>query len=65
MLVVISIMTYAEMAPVMVGYKIIDRAMEIITEGDPAKVTVTWSQAHFSMVMSASLQLPPNVQGGW
>ena len=41
----------------MVGYKI-DRAMRIITKGKPAKATMTWRQAHFSVVMFGSLQLP-------
>ena len=41
----------------MVGSKIIDREMGIITKGELAKVTATWRQAHFGAVMSGSLQL--------
>ena len=48
----------------MVGSKIIDRAMRMIMEGELAKATVTWKQAHFG-VMSGSLQLPHRGKGGW
>ena len=41
----------------MVGSKIIDQAMRVITKGELAKVTMTWKQAHFGAVMSGSLQL--------
>ena len=58
LLLVIPTMTYSEMVPVMVGSKIIDRAMSIITKGELVKVTITWKWAHFGAVMSASLQLP-------
>ena len=40
LLVVIPTMTYSEMVPVMVGSKIIDRAMSLMTKGELAKVTM-------------------------
>ena len=58
LLLVIPTMTYSENIPVMVGSKIIDWAMRIITKGELMKVTTTWKQAHFRDVMSGSLQLP-------
>ena len=58
LLLVIPTTTYSEMVLVMVGSKIIDRAMRIITKGELAKATTTWKQAHFRAVMSGSLQLP-------
>ena len=54
----IPTMTYSEKILIMVGSKIIDQAMRIITKGELAKVTMTWKQAHFRAVMSRSLQLP-------
>ena len=48
-------MIYSEMVPFMVGSKIIDRAMDVITKGELTKVTITWRQAHFGAVMSGSL----------
>ena len=56
LLLVILTMTYAEKVPVMVGFKIIDREMGMITRGELAKATVTWRQAHSGVVMSGSLQ---------
>ena len=59
-------MTYSEKTLVMVGSKIIDWVMKIITKGELAKVTTTWKQAHFRAVISRSLQLPhtgPNGTG--
>ena len=56
-LLVIPTKSYAKKVPVIVGSKIIDRAMGIITKEELAKVSTTWRQAHFS-VMSGSLQLP-------
>ena len=58
LLQVIPTITYSEMVLLMVGSKIIDRAMSIITKGELTKVTMTWRQAHFGAVMSWSLQLP-------
>ena len=57
LLLVIPTMTYSETVPVVVGSKIIDRAMSIITKGELTKVTMTWEQAHFAAVMFGSLQL--------
>ena len=57
-LLVIPTMTYSEMVPVMVGSKIIDRAMSLMTKGELTKVTMTWKQAHFGAVMPELLQLP-------
>ena len=58
LLLVILTMTYSEKVSVMVGSKIIDRAMGMITKGELARVTMTYKQAHFSVVMSGSLQQP-------
>ena len=58
LLLVIPMTTYSEMVLVMVGSKIIDSAMSIITKGELMKMTMTWRQAHFGAVMSGSLQLP-------
>ena len=58
LLLVIPTMTYSEKIPVMIGSKIIDWAIRIITKGELVKATTTWKQAHFGAVMSGSLQLP-------
>ena len=58
LLLVIPTMTYSEVVLVMVGSKIIDRAISIITKGELMIVTTMWKQAHFGAVMSGSLQLP-------
>ena len=42
----------------MVGSKIIDWAMGVITKGEVTKATTTWRWAHFRAVMSGTLQLP-------
>ena len=47
LLLVIPTTTYSEMVPVMVGSKIIDRAMSLMTKRELAKVTMMWIQAHF------------------
>ena len=57
-LLVIPTTTYSEMVLVMVGSKIIDRAMSLMTKGELTKVIMTWRQAHFGTVVSGSLQLP-------
>ena len=57
LLLVIPTMTYSKMVPVMVGSKIIDKALSLMTKGELAKVTMMWRQAHFGAVMSGSLQL--------
>ena len=50
-------MAYAERVPVVVGLKIIDRALSCMTAGELTCATVTWQQAHLGAVMSGSLQL--------
>ena len=57
-------MTYSKKVPVMVGSKIIDWAMGVITKGELAKVIMTWRQAHFGAVISGSLQLPRTSSNG-
>ena len=57
LLLAIPTMAYAEGVPVMVGSKIIDRALSCMTAGELAHATVTWQQAHFGAVMLGSLQL--------
>ena len=47
LLLVIPTTTYSEMVPVMVGSKIIDRTMTLMTKGELTKVTTMWRQAHF------------------
>ena len=59
-LLVIPTMTYAEKVPVMVGFKIIDRPMGIITKGQPwpgDRLTSVWSCLGHSSCLS-------NGQGG-
>ena len=41
----------------MVGSKIIDMVLSLMTTGEFAKATTTWQQAHFRAIMSGSLQL--------
>ena len=57
LLLVIPITTYSEKVPVVVGSKIIDKALSVMTTGELAKVTTTWQQVHFGAVMSGLLQL--------
>ena len=54
---VIPTMTYSKMVLVVVGSKIIDKALSLMTAGELAKATVMWRQVHFGAVMSVSLQL--------
>ena len=63
-LLVIPTTIYSEMVSVIVGSKIIDRAMSIITKGELAKATTTWRQAQFGAVMCGSLQLPHTGSNG-
>ena len=58
LLLVIPTMTCSERVPVMVGSRIIDRVMGMITNGELVRATMTWKQAHFSDIMSELLQLP-------
>ena len=57
LLLAIPTMAYAERVPVMVGSKIIDKALSCMTAGELAQATATWQQAHFGAVMSGLLQL--------
>ena len=57
LLLAITTMAYAERVLVMVGSKIIDRALSCMTVGELACATMTWQQAHFGAVMSGLLQL--------
>ena len=57
LLLVIPTMTYSKMVPVMVGTKIIDKALSVMTTGELAKATMPWRQAHLGAVMLGSLQL--------
>ena len=63
LLLAIPTTAYAEGVPVMVGSKIIDRALSCMTTGELACATATWPQAHFGAVMSGSLQLSHSSSG--
>ena len=65
LLLVIPNTTYSEKVLAMMGSKIINRAIGMITKGELARAPMTWRQAHFSVVMSGSLQLPHKCTGGW
>ena len=55
LLLVIPTTTYSETVLIMVGSKIIDGAMSLMTKGELVKATTTWRQTHFGAVMSGSL----------
>ena len=57
LLLVIPTTTYSELVLVVVGSKIIDRALRLMTKEELAKVTTIWRQAHFGAVMCGLLQL--------
>ena len=57
LLLAIPTTAYAKGVIVIMGSKIIDRALGCMTAGELAHATVTWQQAHFVAVMSGSLQL--------
>ena len=57
LLLVIPTMTYSKMVLVVVGTKVIDKALSLMTMQELAKSTMTWRQAHFGAVMSGLLQL--------
>ena len=57
LLLAIPTTAYAEGVLVVVGSKIIDRALSYMTAGELAHVTATWRQAHVGAVMLGSLQL--------
>ena len=58
LLLVIPTTTYSKMVPVMIGSKIMDWAMGMMTEGELVRAMATWRQAHFGAVMCGLLQLP-------
>ena len=57
LLLVIPTTTYSKTVPVVVGTKIINKDLSLMTTGELAKATMTWRQTHFGAVMSGSLQL--------
>ena len=63
LLLVIPTTTYSKTVLVVVGTKIIDKALNLMTVGELAKATMTWRQAHFGAVMSRSLQLSCSSSG--
>ena len=63
LLLVIPTTTYSKAVPVVVGTKIIDKSLSLMTMGELAKATMTWRQAHFGAVMLGSLQLSCNDSG--
>ena len=56
LLLIIPTTTYSETVLVMVSFKIINKALSVMTMGELAKATMTWQQVHFGAVMSRSLQ---------
>ena len=56
LLLAIPTTAYAERVLVVVGSKIINKALSCMTVGKLSKVTATWQQAHFRAVMSGLLQ---------
>ena len=61
---VIPTMTFSKKVLVVVGSKITDQAMGVITKGELTKATMKWKQAHFGAVMSGLLQLPHTSSNG-
>ena len=57
LLLVIPTMTYSKTVLVMVGTKIINKALSLMIVGELAKATMTWRWAHFGAVMLGSFQL--------
>ena len=57
LLLAIPTTAYAKRVLVIVGSKIIDRALGCMTVGELAWATMTWQQAHYGAVMLGSLQL--------
>ena len=63
LLLIIPTMTYSKTVPGMVGSKIIDKALSLMTAGEHAEATMTWRQAHFGTVMLGLLQLSHSGSG--
>ena len=57
LLLVMPTTTYSKIVLVMVGSKIIDKALSLMTKGELAKVITMWRQTHFGAVVSGSLQV--------
>ena len=57
LLLVIPTMTYSMTVLVVVGTKVIDKALSLMIVGKLAKATTIWRQTHFGAVMSGLLQL--------
>ena len=57
LLLVIPTTTYSKTVPLVVGTKIIDKALSLMTVGEIARATTTWRQAQFEAVRSRLLQL--------
>ena len=57
LLLVIPTTTYSKTVLVMMGTKIINKALSLMTVGELAKATRTWREAHFGAVMLGLLQL--------
>ena len=64
LLLVIPTMTYAEKVLVMLGSKIIDRVMKMITEGELVRATMTWRQAPFVWLCLGHFSCPTEQWGG-
>ena len=62
---VILTMTYHKRVMVMVRSKIIDRVMGKMAKGEVMRATATWKQAHFSVIIYGSLQLPHTDSKGY
>ena len=58
LLLVIPTTTYSKTVLVMVGTKIIDKALSLMTVEELAKATMTWRQAHFGAVMLGCCNSP-------
>ena len=63
LLLVIPTMTYSKMVLVMVGSKIINKALSLMTVGELALATMTLRQAHFGAVMLGLPQLSHSGSG--
>ena len=57
LLLVIPTISYSKTVPVMVGTKIIDKSLGLMTVGELGKATMMWRQSHFGAIMLGLLQL--------
>ena len=62
LLLVIPTTTYSKTVLVMVGTKIIDKALSLMTAGELAKATTTWRQAHLEQSCLGSCNSPVAAQ---